>query len=408
MASIIFRDGKSKPWLAQVHRKGHRIFSRSFAQKKDAQRWAAEQERTIDLTGLPLTIEELKNTTVGDLVDRYLEKVTPRKASRENEKLVLEKFKKHPMCKKSLAYLSSAEGATYRDQRLKDKWKPKGTKGPAKLIKPSTIRREVNTLRHIFEVARTEWKFTNLINPFNGLIIPNNMIVDGEVVKISRRRKRRLEPGEQILLEKASEKCIGPNKLYVPLAISLAIETGMRLQEILNLTWGDIDIETRRIEIRKSKTDERTIVMTARAMFLFMAIMPKTINPKRENKDQNVFPMPKVSFKQVWKGLVKRAGIKPNANGEKLTFHDLRREAGSRFGEAGLTKGEHDLMMGHANSDMTSLYIHADLDRIQQKLDDHQRAKTFAIQERQLAAYKAGKKLSANNGEKRDKEPKAA
>lgn len=88
MASIIFRDGKSKPWLAQVHRKGHRIFSRSFAQKKDAQRWAAEQERTIDLTGLPLTIEELKNTTVGDLVDRYLEKVTPRKASRENEPVI--------------------------------------------------------------------------------------------------------------------------------------------------------------------------------------------------------------------------------------------------------------------------------------------------------------------------------
>lgn len=42
----------------------------------------------------------------------------------------------------------------------------------------------------------------------------------------------------------------------------------MRLQEIFNLTWQDIDFDNRRIEIRKSKTDHlsayegRTIVLT--------------------------------------------------------------------------------------------------------------------------------------------------
>jgi hypothetical protein len=42
----------------------------------------------------------------------------------------------------------------------------------------------------------------------------------------------------------------------------------------------------------------------------------------------------------------KRAGI------DDLTFHDLRHEAGSRFDAMGLTKGEQDMMMGHANSDI--------------------------------------------------------
>jgi hypothetical protein len=73
--------------------------------------------------------------------------------------------------------------------------------------------------------------------------------------------------------------------------------------------------------------------------------------------------MTKGAFKQSWADVCKRAGI------SDLTFHDLRREAGSRFDEAGLTKGEHDLMMGHAGTDMTSLYIHGDLNRIQDKLD---------------------------------------
>ena len=389
MASIVFRKGRNRPWRAQIKKKGHKTFNKSFAQKKDAQRWAAEQERTIDLTGLPLTVEQLKKTTVGDLIDRYLKEVTPQKASAENEKLVLEKFKRNPMCKKSLAELSSGDGAKYRDERLKDTWKPKGSKGPAKPIKPSTVRREVNTLHHIFEVARTEWDFTNLINPFDGLKI--KLKTPG----LLPRRKRRLKPGEHKFLDKAADDCRGENMLYGPLAIALAIETGMRLQEIFNLTWEDINTRTRRINIQKSKTDHvtdlngREIVMTKRAAFLFLVAMPHNPKParipttktaaflffadmprnKKLNPDQKVFPMSKGAFKQAWKGVVKRAGV------EGLTFHDLRREASSRFDAAGLTKGEHDLMMGHDTGDMASLYIHADLNRIQEKLDEYEKDK---------------------------------
>jgi hypothetical protein len=76
-----------------------------------------------------------------------------------------------------------------------------------------------------------------------------------------------------------------------------------------------------------------------------------------------IFPMVKDAFKQSWADVLKRAKI------DNLTFHDLRREAGSRFDAAGLTKGEHDLMMGHSNKDMTSLYVHAHLKSIQDKLD---------------------------------------
>jgi integrase len=197
------------------------------------------------------------------------------------------------------------------------------------------------------------------------------------------RRKRRLEKGELKRLEDACKDCIGLNKFYVRLAIYLAIETGMRLQEIFNLTWKDVNIDTRRIEIRKNKTDHlseyagRTIVMSIMSLYYLLSLADH-LQLTKKDADTRVFPMKKEAFKQAWANLVKRAGITPSGDeGRRLTFHDLRREAGSIFDEAGLTKGEHDLMMGHANKNMTSLYIHANLEAIEEKLDRYRAGKHY-------------------------------
>lgn len=59
---------RTLPWRAQVRRKGHKVMVKMFMTKAEAQAWADEQERTIRLTGLPLTIDDLKKQTVGDIV----------------------------------------------------------------------------------------------------------------------------------------------------------------------------------------------------------------------------------------------------------------------------------------------------------------------------------------------------
>jgi integrase len=343
---------RALPWRAQIRRKGHKVQVKMFASKREAEHWATEQERAIRLTGLPQTIDDLKPHLVSEIVIRYRDEITPTKGCRVSETTVLNKFLRHKFCSKSLAYVSRQDAYSYRDDRLKEKWK-------GNPIKPSTVRREINTIQHVFEVAREQWGFTNLQNPFRGLKIRGSMY----------RRKRRLKEGELEALERHSRDCRGLNSYYVPLAIYLAVETGMRLQEIFNLTWQDADIHERRIEIRKSKTDYltgqdgRTIVLTLGAES-FLAMLRLSLRENRRfNRADRIFPMTKDAFKQSWADVLKRAAI------NSLTFHDLRREAGSRFDAAGLTKGEHDLMMGHANRDMTSLYIHADLKSIQDKLD---------------------------------------
>jgi integrase len=298
---------------------------------KDAEAWKAEQEQAIDLTGAPLTLDDLKLIVehrkandkkeenpplVEDIVNKYLAEVTPTKGCRVSETTVLKKFlRESGLAKRRLSELTKTDAYDYRNKRLKEIWR-------GKPISPSAVRREVNSIQRVFEVAKEEWGYTDLSNPFRALKIQG-----GEGIS----RERVLRPGEMERLEKACEKCRGNNKSYVPLAIYLAFETGMRLQEIFNLTWQDIDLDSRRIEIRKSKTDwksrkkGRTIVMSVRAMAQFMIefmAITKVGTGSFPNPNDRIFPMSKDAFKQAWGDVLDRAGI------TDLTFHDLRHEAG--------------------------------------------------------------------------------
>jgi integrase len=356
MATIVYREGRRKPWLAQIKRKGHGVYSRSFALENDAKVWSRKEDLSIDETGRPFTIKQYGNITVGSLALRYLEDVSPSKASFPTDRSILTNLHKYKIAKKSIAIVSGKDAADYRDERLKE------------AVSPSTVRRAVNTLQHIFEIASTEWGYHNIRNPFHHLRIKGSQP----------RRTRRLEGNELEKLLKATDSC-RTHKVYIWLAIALAVHTGMRLQEIFNLRYQDIGmvegqgspaekLANRRIIIRKSKTDYqtglsgRTIVMSIPARVILGLIMfPQKDNQLRQELE--MFPMGKDAFKQVWRMVVRRAGI------TNLTFHDLRHEAASRFDELGLSMAEHQLMMGHKGRDMTSRYIHADLRRIQEKLD---------------------------------------
>jgi integrase len=348
-----------------------------FKSRKEAEHWADENERSIRMAGLPLTIDALKKKTVRDIVERYLKEKTPDKGSAGSEELVLKRLLQRDISYLSLASVSGQKKYAYGYvfDRLREDWK-------GKPITPRTVRREVNSIQHVFEVAKEEWGYTNLVNPFRNIHIKGSM----------HRRKRRLEKGELQRLEEACKECRGLNKVYVPLAIYFAVCTGMRLQEIFNLTWGDFNFDTRRIEIQKSKTDYlseyegRTIILPLMPIY-YLGHLVLFLGRKNITKDARIFPMTKEAFKQSFADVVKRAGINPTGEERKrLTFHDLRREAGSKFDEAGLTKGEHDLMMGHANRDMTSLYIHADLETIRQKLDRYQLGKIYNTIEEECKA----------------------
>jgi hypothetical protein len=170
MATIRKRNGKFE---VQIRRTGQPRLSRSFIERKDALQWAHHMELEADRHDLPAVIDRRAlNVTLGELVRRYRDTVTVRKRTARNERIALNAFALHPICRKTLAGLRTADLAAYRDERLRT-------------IKPVSLRRELTTIRNLFEIARTEW----------GLPIKENPVAALRFKAKDQRRERRLKDG---------------------------------------------------------------------------------------------------------------------------------------------------------------------------------------------------------------------
>lgn len=326
MATIRRRGNK---YQVQVRRKGQSPVSRSFLVRKDAETWARQMEVQADRHELPGDRKALGRITLGDLVRRYRETVTPRKRGSEPERIVLTAFLRHPICGKSLSAIRTADFAAYRDQRLAE-------------VTPATLKRQLSPIHNLFEIARDEWRLPLLQNPLDKL----SLTVDAG------RRERRLRDGEWERLVEAARSRKNP---YVLPIIILAVETGMRRGEILGMRWEHFDVERRSLLIPHSKNGHaRTIPLTPTAHAL--------LNSIRRDGD-NVFPITANAFRLAWERVKKRAGI------DDLHFHDLRHEAISRFFELGLTAPEVALISGHRDMRMLFRYTHPTRARIAEKLD---------------------------------------
>jgi integrase len=262
------------------------------------------------------------------------------------------------------------------------------------------VARERNVLQRAFEVAKDEnfFEVCHLLeNPVRGIKIEGSMY----------RRTRNLLPGEEERLVEAFDGCQGLNKFYGPLAMYLSLQTGMRLQEVANLRWNDVDFERRRITIRKSKTDKklgdkgakpgRIIVLPCDAMLALIKLwhhlndeeglpglgtnMPlPSLKRPIDHPDSHIFinrygkPMTPGALGDVFTDAVKRARLEPH-DGEVLTFHDLRRAANMSFYQAGLAPEERKVMRGESDPSMDGVYRDLELDHmlraIQDKLDRH-------------------------------------
>jgi len=326
MATIRKRNGR---FQVQIRRTGTRHLSRSFLLRKDADAWARQMEVRADRNDLPEDIRQLKTIFLGDLVRRYRDEITPRKQGAAIELVVLNQFLRDPICSLKLSELRMEDFARYRDQRLKT-------------IRATTLKRQLNPIRHLFEVARSEW----------GLPIRENLVAKLGLKTVSDRRERRLRPGELERLKDAAGICRNP---LIQRIIMFAVATGMRRGEILAMKWDDLNISQRSLVIPKTKSGHpRTIPLSYDAIAVLMAF---------ENGAGLVFPISANGFRLAWERVKSRAGI------EGLRFHDLRHEAISCFFEKDLSAPEVALISGHR--DMTTLfrYSHATRQNILRRFD---------------------------------------
>src|SRR5262249_27546326 len=262
---------------------------------------------------------------------------------------------------------------------LRDTWKGKGWQTVHE-VQPSSVRREINAIQPMWKMARRKWGFKGLENPFE----------DTEIAGSDIQSTRRLKPGELEKMIEASKAGYGMHRHYITLALLLAIQTGMRREEIFDLTWEDVDLLDRRINIRKSKTGvPRLIVMTVEATLMLLTLRHQlTKETLRETVirvngvrhgwneiyclneiDRILYPLTRRTakhtavvnamhrFEDELSKARKRAGLydpDPKTKKDRWNFRILRREADARFLEC-LEPHETARMMGHAEAGKKSM-----------------------------------------------------
>ncbi len=325
MATFTKRQGK---WRVQIRRIGFPSITKTFIAKTDAEKWARAQERLIDRGELPTHSNELRAITVGDLLTRYREAVTPTKRAKETEGFMIKNLLAHELAQVSLNRLTPASIAKYRDDRLK-------------AVSASTVLRELVLLTHMFNLAMKEWNVGLTSNPVSLITKPTP----------NKARDRRLEEGELERLEAALSKVKNP---YIKPAFLFAIHTGMRRGELLSLTWANVDLTNRTAYLPLTKNGHsRTVPLSGNAIDVLNRLT---------SSDSRVFPITANALRLAWDRVKDKAGI------DDLHWHDLRHEAVTRFFELGLSIPEVSLISGHRDPRMLARYTHLKAEDVAKKL----------------------------------------
>lgn len=171
-------------------------------------------------------------------------------------------------------------------------------------------------------------------------------------------KDRFLDQGEQQRLLVACRSSHW-DKLY--LLVLLALTTGARKGELLNLKWSDVDLKNRTARLGKTKNGK------PRQLPLTQPIIEELIK-FRAHSDCLVFPSTICESRPFD---IKKAWNKALAESKVGTcrFHDLRHTAASNLVKAGRTLFEVGTLLGHSSTTMTARYSHLAIEDTKNMVD---------------------------------------
>ena len=334
MATIERRKTKDGAitYRVKIRLRGHPLETTTFERKTDAKRWAQQTEAAIR-EGRHFKGTEAKKHTLGEVVDRYLRDVLPAKPRSEKDQKRQLKWWKEQLGDFLLADVTPALIAEYRDKLAKGVT-PRGTQRS-----PSTVNRYLAALSHALSIAVKEWGWLD-DNPIRKVRKP----------KEPRGRVRFLSDDERTRLLAACKEHNNP-ALYA--IVVLALSTGARQGEILNLTWKDVSVSRGMIVLQETKNDERRAIPLqghaleiVKKMRTVRRIDTDLLFPSRQDPDKPL------NIQNIWRAALEKAEI------EDFKFHDLRHSAASYLAMNGASLAEIADVLGHKTLQMVKRYAH--------------------------------------------------
>jgi len=319
------------------------LLTKTFTSEGDAAAWARKTESEIE-RGLWLDTGKASSTRLGEALATYKTEVTPRKRSASSELSALHIIEEDAG---ALALLDLAlprlTGADFA--RLRDKWKRDG-------VKPSTIRRRMAILSHLYTIARKEWRMIGLHNPIGDVALP----------RVADARSRRTSNDEVTAI------CAATESKELADFLRLALATTMRRGELHALRWENVDLDGRIARLPPEVTKSlkgRNVPLSKTAITVLKGIGPRKSGP--------VFHYDPHTYTRAWRRAATRArdqylddcekrGVEPDPHFlVDAKLHDLRHEGASRYAEKKkFNTLELAAITGHQDLRMLKRYVHPD------------------------------------------------
>ncbi|HDL4241807.1 TPA: site-specific integrase [Mannheimia haemolytica] len=291
MASIRKRGSK---YQVEISKKGVRK-SATFRTKAEAQAWAYEEERKIEIISKGGVVDIL----FAEALERYQNEVSINKRTWRREIGRINNILKEPIANRYVQDIKRDDIEDWIEARLK-----RGLKG-------SSVERDLSILSNVFTYCLKRWGYISE-NPMIGVIHPN---------KVPPRKQRYSQEDIDKILEVSKyREDIKRSNAQLAAAMLFAIETAMRAGEISGLTWDNVNFEKRIAHLPMTKNgSSRDVPLSSKAIEILKRL--ETIK-----KDNSVFQLPQGN------GLSARFfELKEKAGLSYLNFHDTRREALSRL-----------------------------------------------------------------------------
>lgn len=307
----LYRRGKTY-WFSFQYESDKRIHkSLKTMSKRVAEKRASKIENDI-VEGSFFETAKLKKITFDEMAKKYL------LAHEKQRDARTVKYLKALFAGYKLSQITSSVVADYMAKRLKK-------------VKLATVYQELALLRRMFNVAIREWEWLR-DNPVSRLSFS---------VGNKNARDRWLSDDEEKSLMQAAT-----NPWWFRNFVIVALHTGMRKGEILNLKWKDVDFKRRILTVVKSKNGEKRSIPMSMTLFETLGSI------KVRDISGRVFPLSGWSVRKAFDKAVEKAQI------ENFRLHDCRHTFATRLVQNGVDLYKVKELLGHKTLAMTMRYAH--------------------------------------------------
>ncbi len=333
MASLekrISKDGDIS-YRAKVRLKGYSPESATFERLTDAKKWVQSTESAMKENRYFKT-SEAKKRTLGELIDRYIKDILPRKPKSQEVQKTQLLWWKGEIGYKSLSDVTTSiliecRSKLLNEPNIRNKYRT-----------PATVNRYMAALSHTFTIACKELEW-----------MENNPIMKISKAKEPRGRVRFLSDSERKAL---LAECQASSNHYLYTIVVLALSTGARRNELLKLKWQDITIKSGQGTIQESKNGERRSLPVKGLALQLLQEQSKVRNLHCDYVFASPNKCQPIDIRSAWDTAIKNAGI------DDFRFHDLRHSAASYLAMNGASLAEIAEVLGHKTLQMVKRYAH--------------------------------------------------